>query len=295
MADDMDQSDIDALLNGIGGDESADSSSEEAAPGGEIDQSDIDAMFDSAPAATPEPPADGPLEQDNIDALFDSASSAPSEPPADGPLEQDNIDALFENASAATPEPPADDGPLAQDNIDALLASVEGAPQEEGDASADMDALLAEMPAMGQDEGVLDIDNLLNEIQPESSSTGATATQDDIDALMNTVADSGMETDMPVVEEEQGVNVDFLLDMKLTITFEVGRARMLIGDLLSLGQGSVIELHRLVGEDLDMFVHGRLIAKGEVVVVNEKFGVRILDIVSPADRIKNMSGMDSLV
>ena len=64
---------------------------------------------------------------------------------------------------------------------------------------------------------------------------------------------------------------------------------------MSLGQGSVIELHRLVGEDLDLFVSGKLIAKGEVVVVNEKFGVRILDIVSPKDRIQLMSGMDGLL
>ena len=82
--------------------------------------------------------------------------------------------------------------------------------------------------------------------------------------------------------------------MPLNLTFEVGRAKMMIGDLLSLGQGSVIELHRLVGEDLDLFVSGRLIAKGEVVVINEKFGVRILEIIPPSERIKIMGGMDRL-
>lgn len=194
-----------------------------------------------------------------------------------------------------------------QENIDALLDEVgENAPAENqssteddstaasGEETDDMDALLAEMqtnPSLDQSESEVNINDLLTEIQSGASPDDSTATQSDIDALMQTVG--GKMEDMPA-EEEEGVNIDFLLDMKLTITFEVGRSKLLIGDLLSLGQGSVIELHRLVGEDLDMFVNGRLIAKGEVVVVNEKFGVRILDIVSPEDRIKNMAGFDKL-
>ena len=86
-------------------------------------------------------------------------------------------------------------------------------------------------------------------------------------------------------------NLEFLLDIKLNVTFEVGRAKMLISDLLTLGQGSVIELHRLVGDELDLLVNGRLIAKGEVVVINEKFGCKITNIISPEDRVKHMGGM----
>lgn len=85
-----------------------------------------------------------------------------------------------------------------------------------------------------------------------------------------------------------GVNLDFLMDIKLSISFEVGRSKMLISDLLSLGQGSVIELHRLVGENLDLLVNGQLLATGEVVVVNEKFGAQITEIVPPKDRISKM-------
>ncbi|PCI30781.1 MAG: flagellar motor switch protein FliN [SAR324 cluster bacterium] len=87
---------------------------------------------------------------------------------------------------------------------------------------------------------------------------------------------------------EQGVNLDFLMDIKLTITFEVGRAKMFISDLLSLGQGSVIELHRLVGEELEIFVNGQMFATGEVVVVNEKFGARITKILDPDERIQRL-------
>ncbi len=75
------------------------------------------------------------------------------------------------------------------------------------------------------------------------------------------------------------------------MTFEVGRSKMLISDLLTLGQGSVIELHRLVGDELDFLINGKLIAKGEVVVVNEKFGCKITEIVSPEDRIKHLGAV----
>lgn len=81
------------------------------------------------------------------------------------------------------------------------------------------------------------------------------------------------------------LDLDFILDIPLTLTAELGRSRMLIGELLQLGQGAVIELTKAAGEPVDVYVNQRLIARGEVVVVNEKFGVRLTDIVSPAERI----------
>ena len=84
--------------------------------------------------------------------------------------------------------------------------------------------------------------------------------------------------------------MDFLLDIPLEISVELGRTKMLINDLLHLGQGSVIELSKLAGETLEIFANQRLVARGEVVVVNEKFGIRLTDIVSPADRIKKLGG-----
>lgn len=87
------------------------------------------------------------------------------------------------------------------------------------------------------------------------------------------------------------VNVDFLMEMPLKVTFEVGRTRMDIKDLISLGQGSVVELHRFVGEDLDIFVNGKLVARGELVVSKENFGAKISEIISPQDRVKRMGGL----
>ena len=100
----------------------------------------------------------------------------------------------------------------------------------------------------------------------------------------------GLTASKQALSNREAVNLDFLLDVKLDVTFEVGRSKMLISDLLTLGQGSVVELHRLVGEDLDLLVNGKLIAKGEVVVVNEKFGCKISEIISPEERVKHLGG-----
>jgi flagellar motor switch protein FliN/FliY len=84
------------------------------------------------------------------------------------------------------------------------------------------------------------------------------------------------------------LKLDAILDVPVTIAMEIGRSRINIRNLLQLNQGSVVELDRLAGEPMDVLVNGTLIAQGEVVVVNEKFGIRLTDIVSPADRIKKL-------
>ena len=82
--------------------------------------------------------------------------------------------------------------------------------------------------------------------------------------------------------------LDLLLDVPLDLSVELGRARMSIQDLLNMSPGSVIELDKIAGEPLDFLVNGRLVARGEAVVVNDKFGVRITDIVSPSERIARL-------
>ena len=84
-------------------------------------------------------------------------------------------------------------------------------------------------------------------------------------------------------------SLDLILDIPLTVAVELGRSEMLINDLLQLGQGSVIELTKLVGEPLEVLVNQKLVARGEVVVVNEKFGVRLTDIVSPMERVQSLA------
>lgn len=83
-------------------------------------------------------------------------------------------------------------------------------------------------------------------------------------------------------------NLDVILDIPVTISLEIGRARISIRHLMQLNQGSVVELDRLAGEPLDVLVNGTLIAHGEVVVVNEKFGIRLTDVISAAERVKKL-------
>ena len=83
-------------------------------------------------------------------------------------------------------------------------------------------------------------------------------------------------------------NLDFILDIPLQVTVELGRTKLLVKDILQLNQGAVVELTKLAGEPLDIFVNSKLVARGEAVVVNEKFGVRLVDIVTPNERVEKI-------
>ncbi len=100
------------------------------------------------------------------------------------------------------------------------------------------------------------------------------------------VQDSGEESQ----DQEQGeMDLDFILDIPLELSVELGKTKMLVNDLLQLGQGSIIELNKLAGESLEVYINHKLIARGEVVVVNEKFGVRLTDVITPIDRVKSLA------
>ncbi len=157
---------------------------------------------------------------------------------------------------------------------DDLMAQAD--PEGEGDAS-DQDALAAEWAAA-------------------MAEAGESGGQDDIDAIMagQSVEDeSAPEVELTQVDRmdellQQSPNLEVILDIPVEITMEVGETEITIRNLLQLNQGSVIELDRLAGEPLDVKVNGTLIAHGEVVVVNEKFGIRLTDVVSPAERIRKL-------
>ena len=122
------------------------------------------------------------------------------------------------------------------------------------------------------------------------------AAKEDLEALEDIEdIDAGEDADEVLDEADKSAapsgetkSLDLILDIPLTVSVELGRSKMLINDLLQLGQGSVIELTKLVGEPLEVLVNQKLVARGEVVVVNEKFGVRLTDIVSPMERVKSL-------
>ena len=87
----------------------------------------------------------------------------------------------------------------------------------------------------------------------------------------------------------QPLDLDFILDIPLQVKVEVGRTRMMIQELLQLGKGSVIELNKLLGEPFEVLVNDKLVARGEVVVVNDRFGIRLTDIISPNERVQTLA------
>ena len=158
---------------------------------------------------------------------------------------------------------------------------------EAANAEEDLDSLMEELEEQQSPpeniEGSEDLSSLVTD--------KVAATDENLDQMLETASDSST-PEVEVSSDEEGVDLKLLLDMPLTMTFEVGRAKMSINNLLSLGQGSVLDLHRLVGEDLDILVNGKLIAQGEVVITNEKFCAKITNVITPEERVKKMAGMD---
>jgi flagellar motor switch protein FliN/FliY len=108
------------------------------------------------------------------------------------------------------------------------------------------------------------------------------------------MADEVKDLEMKEIEDPgkqvQGMSKDinFILDIPLEVTVVIGRTKILVQELLQLGQGSVVALEKLAGEPMEVYVNDRLIGRGEVVVVNERFGVRLTDIISPAERVRQL-------
>ena len=141
-------------------------------------------------------------------------------------------------------------------------------------SSNDLDKLMSDDDGLGQDWG---------------DPGPATAPPGEGGGLSSGGHSFGPPASAPTSDGTAARPLDFILDIPLEISVELGRTRMVINDLLQLGQGSVVELSKLAGEPLEIFVNGKLVARGEVVVVNEKFGVRVTDIVSPMERVKSLS------
>ncbi len=153
----------------------------------------------------------------------------------------------------------------------------EGSSPEEQALADEWAAALAEA---GDDAGQADIDALM------AQGGGGAAAPAAPRMAMEEFGSAPKPGNGPVALE--GPNLDVILDIPVSISMEVGSTEISIRNLLQLNQGSVVELDRLAGEPLDVLVNGTLIAHGEVVVVNEKFGIRLTDVISPSERIKKL-------
>ncbi|WP_101760503.1 flagellar motor switch protein FliN [Oceanicoccus sp. KOV_DT_Chl] len=148
---------------------------------------------------------------------------------------------------------------------------------------------------MSDDDNDVNQDEMADEWAAAMSEQGDDG-QDDIDAMLEQANAEPDVKKAPMTEfsassaaaVEGAPDLDVIMDIPIKISMEVGNTEISIRNLLQLNQGSVIELDRLAGEPLDVLVNGTLIAHGEVVVVNEKFGIRMTDVISPSERIKKL-------
>ena len=170
---------------------------------------------------------------------------------------------------------------LDQDDIDSLLTEMgDGAGAEEKPAAKDGEKPVD--PSMDPAAWGLSDDDLQSS-EEASAEAGAPAEDATREVKME-------QFDHPAPASSNGVSrsLDFVLDIPLRLTVEVGRARMTIGDLLSLGPGSIVELQKLAGEPLEIFINDKLVARGEAVIVNEKYGIRLTDVISKSERIESL-------
>lgn len=142
------------------------------------------------------------------------------------------------------------------------------------------------IPEQGSDEAATDTASEEDSASENGEIENPPATTDDDKQEYQRVEMQELVDDTKLLTEDE--NLDLILDIPVTISMEIGRSQINIRNLLQLNQGSVIELDRLAGEPMDVLVNGTLIAHGEVVVVNEKFGIRLTDVISPAERIKKL-------
>ena len=195
-----------------------------------------------------------------------------------------------------------DQDKLAQEWADALL--------EDGDAGDDAGGDAGDAGGVDKDDPLGGLENVTDPADAGSADVG-----NDDEALADEWAAALAETEQDEVkhEKEQAFlstqthdydlkdmgedakaapggkrDLDFILDIPLDVSAELGRTKLLINELLQLGQGSVVELNKLAGEPLEIYVNGKLVARGEAVVINEKFGIRLTDIISPIERVKQL-------
>ncbi len=204
-------------------------------------------------------------------AASSEAAEAPGEsaedtPPADDPVQDD--DSAPEDAQGATP------------SADEILAEA-GAAEAESSESKDGVGVVNE-----QDAPEADAEAAMLAMLEELPEDGSGATPDDINFGAASVSKAEFQQLSEPAGKPETQNIDMLLDVNLPVSIELGRTRMSISDILSLGPGSVVELNKLAGEPVDLLVNYKIVARGEVVVIDENFGVRITTLISPTERLK---------
>ncbi len=210
------------------------------------------------------------LSQEELDKLLEEEGSGSSDSP-------DSAGDQQEKKSESDDSSGSGGGVIDQSDIDSLLEGVasETSGSDKDDDNLDWGDAFAEAAAGGDAAAA----KAMSEGDVSSQQTAPEAASPSFNEFSRDSA--------PVAEDHKD-NLDFILELPLEISVELGRKKIQIKDLLKLGQGSVVELNKMAGEPAEIYVNHKLMAKGEVVVVNEKFGVKLSEIISPADRVKSL-------
>lgn len=218
-------------------------------------------------------------------------------------LDQDKLAAEWAEALSSESDDSGDvdvsDDQALADEWAAALGEQEESPGGDSGGGGDEDALADQWAEALSDQGEGDSPSGDTGLADEWASALAQQEEDDIkkkkeqDYLKTQTRDAQFKD---LTQEAQSPRpdatkreLDFILDIPLNVSAELGRTSMVINDLLQLGQGSVVELNKLAGEPLEIYVNGKLVARGEAVVINEKFGIRLTDIISPIERVKQLA------
>ncbi len=207
------------------------------------------------------------LSQEELDKLLE-----------DGPEEaQDKAEEATKEADSQTDS--GGEAAMSQDELDKLLEQeAEGGGKPERSEDLDWEDAFKEAASGGDPAAAKQLE--------EGTATPQEDQGPEISAREPSFSEFSQPSQAP--PEAGKPDLDFILDIPLQVSVELGRARLQIRDLLQLGQGSVVELNKMAGEPAEIYVNNKLMAKGEVVVINEKFGVRLTEIISPTDRVKSL-------
>ena len=215
-------------------------------------------MADEKDIQTPAESESQKAEQESVAQEATPEEATPEEAtPEEATPEEATPDAADPNSAAAEGEAAEVSGEESK--------VADGADKPEGDAEADMMAMLEDLPSEEQQANVDDI-----------NFSDAEVSKAEFQQLSEPAGDP------------EGRNIDLLMDVNLPISIELGRTKMSISDILALGPGSVVELNKLAGEPVDLLVNQKVVAKGEVVVIDENFGVRVTQLMTPEERLKSL-------
>ena len=242
------------------------------------DEKDLESPENIEPSETPTP------EEVSDDAATPSSDADKAGVEVDGTPE-------------GTDAPPEEDAAPAEDAVpadDAAPAAEQGATPSADDILAEAGAVEDDASSQGDDFKVVNKDDVGEDdaeaamlaMLEEVPEDGAGATPDDIDFGSASVSQAEFQQLSEPAGRPETQNIDMLMDINLPVSIELGRTRMSISDILALGPGSVVELNKLAGEPVDLLVNFKTVARGEVVVIDENFGVRITNLISPEERLK---------